>query len=200
MPKESDTSRCIDPIQPIQNEKYKEELKKTLREDEIICNKCDGSGNDPDNYWMVCPKCQGERKLDWVSAATGVAPKISWGGTSSYSHSSSSGIGILGTSGISDPSHSHRFVKSTYIQPKLDLNDKNITIRGKPISQYIYSVVSDLLAKKIDKEFMESNISSQEQNKNKNRRVFFDNRIISKFLFLSYFKQRIKNKKDKNTI
>ena len=60
-----------------------------LQEYESICDVCKGTGMNPKyNYTnncieILCPKCQGEKKLDWVSVATGIAKKPS----SSYSSS-----------------------------------------------------------------------------------------------------------------
>jgi len=39
-----------------------------LKEGEVICNKCNGTGFDG---FFLCPKCQGEKKLDWISYITG---------------------------------------------------------------------------------------------------------------------------------
>jgi len=71
-----------------------------LEEGDIICNKCEGSGYVSGcdkcegavhvSDYQLCPKCQGEKKLDWISAITGVASKLS---TSCGSHGSSSSSG-----------------------------------------------------------------------------------------------------------
>jgi len=65
-----------------------------LEEGEIICNKCEGSGyiSVGSNFYQLCPKCQGEKKLDWISAITGVASKLS---ASCGSHGSSSSSGSI---------------------------------------------------------------------------------------------------------
>jgi len=67
-----------------------------LEEGEIICNKCEGSGyiSVGSNFYQLCPKCQGEKKLDWISAITGVASKLS---ASCGSHGSSSSSGSIKT-------------------------------------------------------------------------------------------------------
>ena len=45
-------------------------------DDEIICDRCKGLGFVSAMYCpYICPKCQGEKKLDWISAITGVPPK-----------------------------------------------------------------------------------------------------------------------------
>ena len=59
-----------------------------LKEDEIICDRCKGSGYEPGYdpsrvIRLTCQKCQGERKLDWISAITGVPPKQYYSGSSS---------------------------------------------------------------------------------------------------------------------
>jgi len=50
----------------------KTHLEYTLKDGEIICDKCKGEGT---YGFFTCTKCQGEGKLDWVSAVTGVKPK-----------------------------------------------------------------------------------------------------------------------------
>ncbi len=50
-----------------------------LKKGEVICSNCNGSGNRakwdqiPDYYkcYLVCDKCQGVGKLDWVEAIVG---------------------------------------------------------------------------------------------------------------------------------
>ena len=42
-----------------------------LNEGEIICPKCDGTGNTKGNEFRFCDKCFGEGKLDWVSNVMG---------------------------------------------------------------------------------------------------------------------------------
>ena len=42
--------------------------------DEVQCDICNGSGSVPDNRVIlhnVCPKCKGNRTLDWVTHAMG---------------------------------------------------------------------------------------------------------------------------------
>jgi len=43
-------------------------VKSEVKEGEIICPKCNGSGNDKNNVY-ICEMCDGEGKVDWVSAA-----------------------------------------------------------------------------------------------------------------------------------
>jgi len=134
-----------------------------LEEGEIICDECEGRGIDSSytGYFPVpCQKCQGEKKLDWVSKITGVAPKIvnSYFSGTSFGYSGSSFCGTSGgyqaTSGYSSPSHTHT----------------------APISAV------QAVASKIDKEIIESYKVVTEQ-KNKTWRKIFGNRIISKLLF-----------------
>jgi len=52
------------------------EEKKTLKEGEIICPKCNGSGGIDDGCLdeeliKTCGKCFGDGKLDWIEAAMG---------------------------------------------------------------------------------------------------------------------------------
>jgi hypothetical protein len=58
-----------------------EKVKIELKEGEVICSKCKGSGSWPATnveiespYWSRCPKCQGDGKLDWIHAITGKPP------------------------------------------------------------------------------------------------------------------------------
>jgi hypothetical protein len=181
-----------------------------LEEGEIICNECDGKGIDTHGFFsMVCPKCQGEKKLDWISAATGVAPKPN----PSDSSPSSSGYGIpsytysYGTSGVLSntgiaPSHNHTIDQNYH--SKVILDEDDVYINDKSIKEYISDAVitelSQKLANTIDKEILETYIKQTEQTLNTKRRKLFGNRIFSKLLFFFNFKQRFKNKKDKNII
>lgn len=50
--------------------------KKTLKEGEIICPKCNGTGGIDDGYLdedliKTCGKCYGDGKLDWIELAMG---------------------------------------------------------------------------------------------------------------------------------
>ena len=52
------------------------EEKKTLKEGEIICPKCNGTGGIDDgcldeDLIKTCTKCLGDGKLDWIEAAMG---------------------------------------------------------------------------------------------------------------------------------
>ena len=60
-----------------------------LEAGEVICDVCEGKGYIPDSYWgrMVCKKCQGACKLDWIERIVGKKePEIS--GYSGYSATS----------------------------------------------------------------------------------------------------------------
>jgi len=35
-----------------------------LNEGEIICDRCNGTGNEPGK--IICSKCRGEGKIDWI--------------------------------------------------------------------------------------------------------------------------------------
>jgi DnaJ-class molecular chaperone len=55
--------------------------KKTLKEGEIICPKCNGTGGIDDGYSdedsiKTCGKCFGDGKLDWIEAAMGKQSKM----------------------------------------------------------------------------------------------------------------------------
>lgn len=163
-----------------------------LKEGEFICDVCDGTGKDPGyeySYWpySICPKCQGEKKLDWVSIATGVPKKID----PQHFHSSS-GHGVTGCT----QGHIHALNTSP---SKMILDSGAVEIDNKSIKDYIQDVVAEKLAIEIDKHIMEA-LQNQEEQINKKRRKFFDNRIFSKFMFFRNFKQRVKDKKDKNII
>ena len=42
-----------------------------LNEGEVICDKCDGTGDISGGGYVKCPKCKGKGKLDWVTNAMG---------------------------------------------------------------------------------------------------------------------------------
>lgn len=155
-----------------------------LQEGETICDKCEGTGRDPNhnhpwNWTNICPKCQGEKKLDWISRATGVAPKDPY---SMPGLASSSGCGGYG------PSHNHTIgYNSSLTSCKLAVSDNQLEIDGKPVKEYVAAIVAEELAKKIDEEIIEAYIAQREQT-NKKRRKLFDNRIFSKLLFFCNFK------------
>lgn len=167
-----------------------------LKEGEFLCDVCNGTGQDPnqvDNgyFWTpVCPKCQGEKKLDWVSIATGIKPKeYNYGGLSSSSGCSGNMFG--GTSGSA--------ISTNLISSKLNLNSDVVEVDGKGFQDYIMNLVAEHVAVELDKQILEIFNNTKEQ-KTKKRRGFFDNRIFSKLLFYCNFKQRVKNKKDKTTL
>lgn len=168
-----------------------------LQEGETICDKCEGTGMNSDNNMVyfpnVCQKCQGEKKLDWISRATGVAPKeepysMFNNGTSGYSLASSSG-------GYHGPSHNHTINSPNLTSSKISISADQLEINGEPLNEYIAAILAEELSKKIDEEIIEAYIAQKEQT-NKKRRKLFDNRIFSKLLFFRNFKQRVKNKKD----
>jgi len=44
---------------------------------EVLCDRCNGEGKIyEEKYAVRCPKCLGNKKLDWCERITGVAPKI----------------------------------------------------------------------------------------------------------------------------
>ncbi len=56
-----------------------------LEDGEVICSRCEGRGNIKNEgnsylHYTSCPKCHGEKKLDWISNAMGELP------TPKYSH------------------------------------------------------------------------------------------------------------------
>jgi hypothetical protein len=44
-----------------------------LNEGEMICDKCEGTG-EGDSNWVKCKKCLGKGKVDWVENAMGAKP------------------------------------------------------------------------------------------------------------------------------
>ena len=69
-----------------------------LEEGEEICSSCKGLGYHPSKQdWNTlaetCQKCNGARKVDWITNAMGV-PKREYMGSSSYVHSGTSGYGM----------------------------------------------------------------------------------------------------------
>ena len=170
-----------------------EEIK--LEEWEMICDVCNGTGENPQwsggDWWSdsVCPKCQGEKKLDWVSVATGVAKKVDpWNSSGS-------------SSGIANHTHGNfmSIVGDCNVSSKISIVADEIEIDSKPMSEYIQDMIASRFAEEIDKKVLEA-LQNQKEQIIKKRRKFFDNRFISKFLFFCNFKQRVQNKKDKNTI
>lgn len=147
-----------------------------LNDGEMICDACDGTGWGKElTIWggkTLCHKCQGERKLDWVSKITGVPEK-------EYTGIDSSGSIYFGTLS---------YAPSTFSI------DKDVLIDDKPIKTYIKDVVAKKLAEEFDKQITEAITKHMEQN-NKKGRKFFDNRIFSKLMLFCNFKQASKNKK-----
>ena len=69
-----------------------------LQEDELVCDKCNGTGCipselNPNELASLCPKCQGDGYVDWISNITGKPDRYSCG-SSSVSMSSTSGYGM----------------------------------------------------------------------------------------------------------
>jgi hypothetical protein len=177
-----------------------------LNENEELCNKCGGTGEaDQTGYFFptICSKCQGEKKLDWVSRITGVAPKPSMTcGSGSSTSYSTSGPGHTHTL----PNHTHGGFQIAHgsnitISPsyyKVALDEENIEINGKSIKEYVQEMIAEKLAKEVDEHIMRSFKIQKEQILNSKGRKFFGNGIISKLLLLCDPKQRFrgKNKKD----
>ena len=53
-------------------------MKPKIKEGEVICNKCNGTGYDEKEVF-ICNKCLGEGKLDWVSNVVPNTEKLSSG-------------------------------------------------------------------------------------------------------------------------
>ena len=72
---------------------------------ETICDKCNGVGRD--QYSMICSKCYGKKKLDWIEKVVGVPISA---GTSGFSnpHAHNNFNGSSGNNiNISVPLHTH---------------------------------------------------------------------------------------------
>jgi hypothetical protein len=72
-----------------------------LEEGEVLCSSCKGRGyhpskQNPDTMASVCRKCNGDRKIDWITNAMGIQKRPNLYGSSSYGFSSTSGYGIGG--------------------------------------------------------------------------------------------------------
>lgn len=57
---------------PHMTEGQRNEWRPVLKEGEVYCARCDGTGYEPDqNYteeWLeLCHKCEGDGKVDWVT-------------------------------------------------------------------------------------------------------------------------------------
>ncbi len=135
----------------------KDETGVELKEGEIICNKCNGTGTNTDSnpsgyVWPnVCSKCQGEKKLDWISAATGVAPK-EVSSFSSSGHGSSSSHGNISGHTHHMPNHIHTHpISNNYSTDysKMVLSEEQVEIRGQPIREYVAGIVAEKLAEEI---------------------------------------------------
>lgn len=87
-----------------------------LKEGEVLCDICNGYGYSVHDHWgkMVCKKCNGEGKLDWIERIVGKKNEIQgwsgytassgWSGCSGWTTGSSfyiSGTGYADTSGYS---------------------------------------------------------------------------------------------------
>ena len=172
-----------------------------LKDGEEICDRCDGSGYepkvDPNQFFrMPCSKCQGDKKVDWISNVTGVAPKEPSYGCSSSGYSTGFGVGAH-THNIAGDVYSYSFDSCISYSGVMNITEDQLEIKSKPIKEYINAIVS----KKIDEKMMESCIEQKEQTLNKKGwRKIFDNRIFSKLLFFNNFKQKNKSKKNASTI
>ena len=135
-----------------------------LKEDEMICDKCNGTGYHNDHAMNnfsfidpVCQKCQGSGKVDWISNITGEKPKLF---NTNYTISC-------------DPENTFQI-------------NGNVMINGSSIQDHIHNEVSKQLAEMIDKELVDAFRTSLEQKQKKSLwRKIFDNRIISKFMLLN---------------
>lgn len=51
-----------------------------LKEGEVLCDKCNGTGLEPDRQnrplRVRCPKCRGVKKVDWISNIIGLKPEV----------------------------------------------------------------------------------------------------------------------------
>ena len=149
-----------------------------LEEGETICDRCNGSGYDPRGddaqfFRIICQKCQGEKKVDWISNITGIKEKEL--NLNSYTQQ-------YNVSGLVSASNSNSV-----------MND------DKLLEESIQKIVASELAKQIDEKILRMFKEEREQN-NKGWRQIFDNGIISKLMFFDYFKQKNKNKKNPSTI
>lgn len=160
-----------------------------LKEGEFICDVCNGTGLDPKHesiewyFKPTCPKCQGKKKLDWISIATGIPkePDIVYGASSSSS--------------FSLPGHLHTCLNTNISPGTIELDAESVNINGVTFKEYIQDELAQYLANEIDKRVVEA-LKKEKEQKPKKWRKFFDNRIFSKFMFFNNFKQRIKSKKD----
>jgi len=149
-----------------------------LKEGEKICDRCEGSGYEPKQckaQWFraVCKKCQGEKKVDWISNVTGVKEK-----DITLAAGDSSG-GFTSFSSV--------------------VTSSEICIGNTPIREYIQEVAAKEVAKQVDTEILRI-LKEKEQQNNKGWRQIFDNGIIHKLMFFDYFKQKNKSKENPSTI
>jgi len=156
-----------------------------LKDGEELCDKCEGSGLEPQDgpqpwYRANCSKCQGEKKVDWISNITGVKEK-------EY---------IIGADSSASMGWS-----ASYATSKLTL-DEDIMVGDKSLSDYVRNIAAQELADKIDGEILRNLEGKWQQNNKKNKgwRKIFDNRIFSKLLFFDNSKQKNKSKKNTSII
>ncbi len=74
-----------------------------LKEGEVLCDICNGYGYSVHNHWgkMVCKKCNGEGKLDWIERIVGKKNEIQgWSGYTAASGWTSSSGWMTGSSFI----------------------------------------------------------------------------------------------------
>jgi len=67
-----------------------------LKEGEIVCDKCDGKGSlDVDSKTLkICPKCLGDKKVDWIENIMGKKSEVFTIGPSSFTTEYSSELYI----------------------------------------------------------------------------------------------------------
>lgn len=117
-----------------------------LEEGEIICDKCSGYGSYPLPHKLknnelsgLCPKCWGNKKVDWIENAMGVQkPDLSFFDSSASISSSS--------------------ITS-------DSLDSSICINGVPLDDHIMNIMGQQIAEQVDKQIMAvlTKISSGEE-------------------------------------
>jgi hypothetical protein len=139
-----------------------------LKEGEVICDKCNGDGYDSDIsptsfFKLKCEKCQGKKKVDWISNITGIKqePLTIAGSTSS--------------------------LRSSYLTNSKIHLDGDVMVGDKPLNEYVRDIAAKELSDKIDGEILRSLEKTWQQNNKKDKgwRKIFDNRIFSKLLFFN---------------
>lgn len=104
-----------------------------LQECEMICDKCEGTGNGDSNF-VRCKKCLGAGKVDWIENAMGGKP-----------NKQSEFIFIDSSS-----------MMSNTISSQLSLSSgENMKIGNETLDEYIKNVVAKQMADEIDKILLE---------------------------------------------